>query len=146
MQKEPVLQFQRKNKFHLTSFLWSLKNIMAILCQKRHLTSNLTINPTPHVVIHNQEGTHNPELLHQKQRAWSLHLALQLLRSAPDVHDPKTSSFEKPVRFVSSRPMRLWQNEKVSGTKATGTKCYLSVKEAYLFIFKSWGFPWWCNG
>ena len=79
-------------------------------------------------------GNSNTELLHQKQRAWSLHLALQLLRSAPAIHDPKTSSFEKPVRFVSSRPVRLWQNEKISGTKATGYKV-LSFCERGLFVY-----------
>ena len=136
MQKEPVLQFQRKNKFHLTSFLWSLKNIKAILCQKSHLTWNLAINPTPHVVIHSQEGTYNPELLDQKPRAWSLHLALQLLRSAPDIQDPKTSSFEKPMRFVSSRPTRLWQNEKIHGTKVAEYKglIFLWKRPVCLFL------------
>ena len=34
MQKELVLQFPRKIFFSLTNFLQSLKNIMAILCQK----------------------------------------------------------------------------------------------------------------
>ena len=38
MQKELILQFQRKKKIISTWFLWSLKNVMAILCSKSHLS------------------------------------------------------------------------------------------------------------
>ena len=54
----------------------------------------LTVNPIPGAAACNWEGTHNSELLPEKERLLTPYLAPQLLRPAPQRQDPKISSFE----------------------------------------------------
>ena len=108
--------FLLKKKKKLAEWLLNLGQIRKSLRQGGRRGWDTAINSTLCTVTHNWERTRNSELLPEEQKVWTLYLAPQFLRPAPERQAPKTSCFESrwgfgPWDLQSYRELRnsLWR-------------------------------------
>lgn len=111
--------------------------------------------PHPHVVTHRQEETCKYTLLPEKWKLWIPCLAPQFLRLAPEIPNPKTSSFgsqwslhtHSPQQFLKG--LHAWTHPSQGPEDRQPTMLWkvsrLSLKEVYLFILRHRSERWTSN-